>query len=197
MNSFTRKSVLLVLASLSLVALVALPAAAQPRLTLVAPDSDSYDPDFVPDFELPRFGFSSFNIAGLGERVTYVRWGGLASQLGLEPGDMILRMNDVRLTYPGSWNDALRHAILEHGGWITLRIRDVRTGVVARRQIFVGGGYGPIVSHYTTGGVSNYSSHVHRNLNVIPTGPNTMKSAIGGERRLETNRLRNIARLAD
>jgi hypothetical protein len=173
MNTITRKSALLVLASLSLVSLAALPAAAQNKLLLVAPDSD---PGFVPDFELPKFGFSSFNIGGVGERVTYVRWGGLASQLGLEPGDTILRMNDVRLTYPGSWNDALRHAIFEHDGWVTLRIRDWRTGLIANRQVFVGGGYGPVVHHYSTGGVSNYSSNVHHHLNV---GPITMKSTIG------------------
>jgi hypothetical protein len=46
----------------------------------------------------------------------------------------------------------------------------------------VGGGYGPIVNHYSTGGVRNYSSTVRHNLNVGPTGPITMKSTIGERR---------------
>ena len=191
MNTLTHKSVFALIASLSLVTLAALPTSAANKLMLVSP---GFDPDFAPDYPLPQFGFSSFNIGGVGERVTYVRWGGLASQFGLEPGDIILSVNDVRLTYHGSWNDALRHAILEHDGWVTLRIRDVRTGLVARRQMFVGGGGGPIVNHYTTGG---NSSHFHTHMNVGPTGPITSKSTIGGMRRIETNRLRNIVNLVD
>ena len=157
--------------------LAAVPAsAADNKLLLVAPGSDS---EFVPDFELPRFGFASFNIGGVGERVTNVRWGGLASRFGLEPGDIVLSMNDVRLTYPGSWNDALRHAILEHDGWVSLRIRDVRTGLVARRQMFVGGGIGPTENHFDhVGGVGPITTHGHKHLNVGPTGPITLKSKI-------------------
>jgi hypothetical protein len=195
MKTLTQKSVLVLVASLSLVSLAAVPASAENKLMLVSPGAD---PGFVPEFELPRFGFSSFNIGGVGERVTYVRWGGLASQFGLEPGDIVLSMNDVRLTYHGSWNDALRHAILEHDGWVSLRIRDVRTGLVARRQMFVGGGMGPIVEHYNYGGnVGPITTHNHKHLNIAPIGPNTLKSTIGGDRRLESNRLRITAKLAE
>jgi hypothetical protein len=195
MNTLTQKSVLVLVASLSLISLAAVPAsAAENKLMLVSP---GLDPDFAPEFELPRFGFSSFNIGGVGERVTYVRWGGLASQFGLEPGDIVLSMNDVRLTYHGSWNDALRHAILEHDGLVSLRIRDVRTGLVARRQMFVGGA-GPIVHHYNhDGNAGPIATHSHQHLNIAPTGPNTLKSTIGGDRRLESNRLRITAKLAE
>jgi hypothetical protein len=172
MNFFTNKTVLAIAASLMLVAFSALPVAAQSNLILGAPGSD---PALVPNNDLPRFGFASYNIGGVGERVTFVRWGGLASRLGLEPGDIILRMNDVRLTYRGSWNDALRHALEEHDGLVRLRIRDVRTGLVATRQIFVGGGFGDgggPISHYSAGGnAGSGHSHVHRNEATRPGGP--------------------------
>jgi hypothetical protein len=190
MNTITRKSVLVVLATLSLAALAAAPAVAQNKLMIAPP----VDPGFAPDFELPRFGFSSFNIGGVGERVTNVRWGGLASRFGLEPGDIILSMNDVSLTYYGSWNDALHHAIVEHGGWVQLRVRDVRTGHVVRRQMFVGVGGGPIAHYSTNGGVE---SHVHSYKNVAPNGPITLKSKVGAQPQFETNRLRTVTKLAN
>jgi hypothetical protein len=200
MNTFTRMTVLTLLASLSLVSLAALPAAAQSKLLLVAPESD---PSFAPEYCLPEFGFASFNIRGVGERVTFVRWGGLASRLGLEPGDIILSMNDVRLTYHGSWNHALRHVISEHGGWVQLRVRDVRTGMVAYRQTFVGGGIagggvGPITEHYYVGeNVGPHQSHMNHHVG-YPSGPVTAKSTAAGGRRSDTNRtVREIARLFD
>ena len=103
------------------------------------------DPGFAPIPYLPKFGFSSFNINGVGERVTYVRWGGLASRFGLEPGDIVLSMNGYPLTYHGSWNDALYQAMYQDGR-VRLKIRDVRTGHIVQRQMFVGsgGGVGPI-----------------------------------------------------
>ena len=64
-------------------------------------------------YDLPKFGFSSFNINGFGERVTNVRWGGIAQRMGLESGDMILSLNGYPLTYHGSWNDALREAVYQ------------------------------------------------------------------------------------
>src|SRR3990172_5339540 len=140
MNTLIRKTVLTLSASLALVTLVAVSAAvAQSRLVLVDPDSG---PDYCPP-QLPEFGFAGFSVHGVGERVTFVRWGGLAAQLGLEPGDMILSMNGFPLNYHGSWTDALSEAVA-NGGWVQLRVRDVRTGIIAYRQTFVGGGEGPI-----------------------------------------------------
>ena len=94
--------------------------------------------------------------------MTYVKWNGRAAKLGLEPGDVILSMNGIPLTYHGSWNDALRQAIL-NGGWVQLRIRDVNTGHVAFRQTFVGGNcYGGPIQHYNVGyPVGPNTSHVH------------------------------------
>jgi len=182
MNTAVRNTALALLASLTLVGLVSSTFASQPNALLLAPE---------PDYYLPKFGFSSFNINGYGERVTHVRWGGLASQVGLEPGDTILSMNGYRLNYHGSWNDALSQAMAE-GGLVRLRIRDVRTGHIAFRQIYVGGGYGPVTpkSHYT-------GNDWH--------GPVTMKSQVGPQRNHHgsfeetphVNRIRDLVKLFD
>jgi hypothetical protein len=130
-------------------------------LTLITISSASADspkalllnPALVPGqgcYELPKFGFSSFNINGFGERITKVRWGGLAQQMGLESGDVILRLNGYPLSYQGSWNDALREA-MSQGGYVQLTVRDVRTGYIATRETYVGG-YGPVVPHYHSNG---------------------------------------------
>jgi hypothetical protein len=170
MTTLSHKFALALAASLSAVTLAATAAAAETNAYLA---SLNVDPGFGHSHNLPKFGFSSFNLHGAGERVTYVRWGGLASQFGLEPGDLILSMNGIPLSYQGSWNDALCNA-MENGGWVRLRIRDVRTGRIFARQMFVGGaggGNGPIVNHYKTdGNVNNLSA---------PNGPITLKSTIG------------------
>jgi hypothetical protein len=169
MNTLTPKFAFAVGACLS-AAWFALPAAAETKAYLASP---LVDPGFGHDHQMPKFGFSSFNVHGIGERVSYVRWGGLASQFGLEPGDLILSMNGYPLSYQGSWNDALCNA-MENGGWVRLRIRDVRTGHIVSRQMFVGGfggGTGPIVNHYKSNGNINHFS--------TPNGPITLKSTIG------------------
>jgi PDZ domain len=158
MNTLTPKAVLALLAALT-IASFAVPAAvaATPQPLLVAPGEPN-----GPYFSLPKFGFASQTIYGFGERVTYVKWNGRAAQLGLEPGDVILSMNGIPLTYHGSWNDALRQAIL-NGGWVKLRIRDVNSGHVAFRQTFVGDDcYGGPIQHYNVGyPVGPNTSHVH------------------------------------
>lgn len=166
MNTIRFPLAFALLASLVAMSFVAAPAAAEPKTMLMSPDAD---PHLIPHPYLPKFGFSSFTINGVGERVTHVRWGGLASRFGLEPGDIILSLNGHQLTYHGSWNDALYHA-MSNGGWVRLRIRDVRTGFVAQRQLFVGGGNGPIVDHYSGGGNVNHFGS--------PDGPPTLKSTV-------------------
>jgi hypothetical protein len=189
MNTLTRKSALTLSASFVVVALLAVSAgAAQPKALLIAPSPNNY---------LPEFGFDSFNIRGVGERVTYVRWGSLASQLGLEPGDMILSMNGFRLTYHGAWNDALSYA-LANGGWVQLRIRDVRTGHVAYRETFVGDG--PVVGPITPKSHSScYPPVAHHKHHVgYPVGPITAKSKSGGHNGNDLNKtIKNIAKLFD
>jgi hypothetical protein len=154
----------------------------EPKALLINPN-----PGFVPspNIYLPKFGFNSFNIGGYGERVTFVQWGGLASQLGLESGDTILSMNGFGLTYHGAWNDALYQALL-NGGFVQLTIRDVRTGWIVERQTWVGG-YGPVTPKYQVTNYGPTTSHI-----VIgggyPVGPVTTKKMINQPK----NKLNNL-----
>jgi hypothetical protein len=111
-------------------------------------------------YGLPKFGFSSSTIYGYGERIVFVRPGSRASFLGLEPGDVLLSMNGMPLTYTGSWSDALSHAVYHDGGYLRLRIRDVRTGHVFVRETFVNYGGGP-VEHY-------HNSYTHTHMYATP-----------------------------
>ncbi|TWT85402.1 hypothetical protein Pla123a_02090 [Posidoniimonas polymericola] len=98
---------------------------------------------------LPRFGMHSYN-NGYGEVVVRINHGGIACELGLEEGDLIERFNHQRLSYHGSWEDALAQAMAD-GGHIVLRVRDVHTGRRVTRHIdldpygrVVGGPIGPV-----------------------------------------------------
>lgn len=143
MKSRTYKIAFALMTGLVAVALGTSQASATNPNAFLAP---GFDQGLIPHPNLPKFGFSSYNIGGYGERVTRVRYGGLASRFGLEAGDVILSLNNHRLSYPGSWNDSLFHA-MSSGGWVRLKIRDWRTGNVFTRQMYVGGfggGIGPI-----------------------------------------------------
>jgi hypothetical protein len=160
MTTTTRKTVLALLAIISLVT-VSTASASQPQALLLNPGPVCH--------ELPRFGFSSFNIHGVGERVTYVRWGGIASRMGLESGDVILSMNGFPLSYHGSWSDALRSAVA-NGGFVQLTIRDVRTGFIATRETFVGhDGHGPITPHSH---ITSYPGPITSKKKIMPGNPN-------------------------
>jgi hypothetical protein len=163
MNARIRAAtVLFVLFGLALSAVVSPATAASPAVTaqpyLVSP-GDQYG--------LPKFGFSSATIYGYGERIVFVRPGSRASFLGLEPGDVLLSMNGMPLTYTGSWSDALSHAVYHDGGYIRLRIRDVRTGHIFVRETFVNWGGGPVEHYYKSSPVvtpkvlTNTTPHVH------------------------------------
>jgi hypothetical protein len=178
MTSLMHKSILALLATLTLAAMLA----ATPMAAADGPKALLLNPNPGPGIYLPKFGFNSFNINGYGERVTYVQWGGLAAQMGLEPGDTVLSMNGFPLHYHGAWSDALVQA-LQSGGWVQLTIRDVRTGWIANRQLFVGnGGYGPVTPKYQ---VTNYGptmSHIvigNGGYNNYPVGPVTTKKMVG------------------
>lgn len=119
---------LLLAPALAAATLVFAPAAqadhTQPQIRLRAP---------VVGHDLPRFDMRTRNI-GYGEQVVYVRPGGLAFRLGIEEGDLITRMNHKKLTYHGSWWEALDDA-MHRGGHVLLRIQDHRTGHIATRHI--------------------------------------------------------------
>lgn len=175
MKTLAHNTALALIATLTFVA-AGTAQAEQPKALLVAP---------TPGYNLPKFGFNSYNIAGYGDRVTYVRWGGLASQLGLEPGDTILRVNGFPLTYHGAWNDALYQA-MSSGGWVQLTIRDVRTGMVTYRQTSFGTpGYGPITAKSQVVGYPGQPYYPGDNCHGpqygggYPVGPITAKSVAG------------------
>jgi hypothetical protein len=192
MNTLTRK-IAFTLSTSFIVVAAAMPAeASQPKALVLAPQTDSC---------LPEFGFSSFTIAGIGERVTFVRWGGLASQLGLEPGDVIVSMNGRPLTYHGAWNDALREAVA-NGGWVQLAIRDVRTGYLAFRETFVGGDYvdGPITSYHYSGAYagSPYPGVIHQHRAGSATGAGAVRPHASANYSGDVNRtIKKIANLFD
>jgi membrane-associated protease RseP (regulator of RpoE activity) len=168
MNSRVHKVALAVLGCTILFSSDASPAAAQNRLAYINPDDNS---GLAPQPSLPKFGFSATNIQGYGERVVNVRWGSLAAQIGLEPGDIILSMNGYPLSYQGSWNDALSNAMAS-GGVVRLRIRDVRTGQIVQRQQYLGGGEGPVTPYYNY----NYNSGGNANQFDSAAGPHTLNS---------------------
>ncbi len=179
MSKLMHNSILSLAAILTLTA-VSIPSAhaSQPKALLVNPGG-GYDPYC----SLPKFGFDSFNIGGVGERVTFVQWGGLAAQMGLEPGDTILSMNGFALSYHGAWNDALL-AALQNGGLVQVTIRDVRTGWLAQRQLFLGGsgyggGYGPITQKYVTQYGPTYGPTTSKIIvQPTPVGPITSKMVV-------------------
>ena len=94
--------------------------------------------------QLPKFGFSSRTVWGVGEQVVRIRCRGLAANMGLKRGDIILALNGMRLTFRGAWNHALRDAV-DEDGWVQLEIQDADTGGIAYRQTRVAG-YGPVAS---------------------------------------------------
>jgi hypothetical protein len=143
-----RTAGLVLMIGLSLVALGTTVSAASPKLLIAPGDYPG----------LPKFGFSSSTIYGYGERVIFVRPGGRAARLGLEPGDVILSLNGFRLAYHGSWNDALSRA-MSNGGWVQLLVRDVRSGQLRLRQTFVGYSDSPVAHYYTTN--VNVAPHLH------------------------------------
>ena len=169
MKTATHKTVTTLLTSLTLAAIIATSAAGR------GPLSGARRSQRPAWFAALRF--LQLEHRRLWRALVFVRYGGRASQLGLEPGDIILSLNGMPLTYRGSWNDALSHAVFHDGGLVRLRVRDVRTGHVVRREIFVGGhGDGP-VEHYNVGGgpvvhhnVAKPHPHNHNNIgNAIKT----------------------------
>lgn len=159
MNTRYRTALLVLLFGIAVSAFVTPASAASPPNALLIAPGEPYG--------LPKFGFSSSTIYGFGERVVFVRPGGRAYHLGLEPGDVILSLNGYNLTYSGSWNDALSRA-LSYGNVVRLRVRDIRTGNVFVKETYVGFSDGPINHYYTTGAPQPHVIHHNNN------GPHTV-----------------------
>jgi membrane-associated protease RseP (regulator of RpoE activity) len=81
---------------------------------------------------LPRLGFCSCVISGTGEYVLSVDEDTAAARIGLQPGDVILALNEQRLAREGDWDQAMLRAA--RNGMLTLRVREGQTGNVAHRR---------------------------------------------------------------
>lgn len=172
MTTIIRKTALALMAALTL-ATISTASASQPQALLLNPNSGPGC------YDLPRFGFSSFSINGFGERVTSVRWGGIAQRMGLESGDVILSLNGYPLTYHGSWNNALRETMYNNGGFVKLKILDVRTGFIAFRQTYVGDSYGPVVyNHYNSPVTYKNKTMPHSEHHHHISGPEQIKQLV-------------------
>jgi hypothetical protein len=166
MKTSTRTIVLALIASLTFLSVSSVEAA-PPKALLLNP------PQYQPSY-LPKFGFRSYTLAGVGEVVTNVQWNSLAWKLGLQEGDIIRSVNYFELTYHGAWNDALRSALINNGGYVQLQIIDRNTGLIASRGVQFGGYGSPYVVGY--GGDNGYCPEEHFGY---PSGPVTYKSMAG------------------
>ena len=86
------KTSLLVLVLIGLTATTAL--AQLPAVRVLPP----IGPVVPPGPSIPVLGFHSSN-CGRGELITSVHWGSTAARMGLEPNDIIVRANGLRLTH--------------------------------------------------------------------------------------------------
>lgn len=112
------------LATIALVAgLAGSPASAAPRMMLVDPAMPYY-----------RLGVHYNMLFGYGYQVNWVEGWSRAASMGLESGDILLAANGLRLTYPGALRDAINSAA-QSNGWLTLTVRDVRTGFTVNRSV--------------------------------------------------------------
>jgi hypothetical protein len=158
MNARFRIAALFVV-GLSLVSFVTPTIAAGPNNRLLIAPGEPYG--------LPKFGFSSSTIYGYGEQIVSVRPFGRAASLGLEPGDVLLSLNGYRLTYPGSWNDALSRALYDGNGYVRLTVRDVRTGSIRVRTTYVNYGGGPVEHFRTTGVVTPHVEISNTGIHIV------------------------------
>lgn len=197
----TRSTTLTALA-LSIAALLTTTATAQTQFVKVQKTVPYVNPHVVPPISLPKFGFQSYNLSGIGERVTYVQCHGLAKDLGLEPGDTIVAMNGFALTYHGAWNDALANAMMQ-GGSVQLAIRDVRTGYIVYRSTFLGGM--PVPGPVTPKVYHNTAKHIVQPqpmpMPIGQPGPITSKSvkhnnlSAGGKLKVNSQSIEQLGQL--
>jgi hypothetical protein len=183
MKTSTRTIALALIASLTFLAAPSVEAAPQQALLLQPPQQQS-------NF-LPKFGFRSYTLAGVGEVVTNVQWGSLAWKMGLQKGDIIRSLNYFDLTYHGAWNDALRSALINNNGYVQLQIIDRNTGSIASRSVQFGGygspyvvGYGGQQTSYLVNGGNDYCQDEHFGY---PSGPVTYKSMAGPQPKIKKN----------
>lgn len=91
---------------------------------------------------VPRLGFMGHINYGYGMVVDQVSWGTFASRLGLERGDVIVRINNHSIDDDHDYNRAVRNAVQFQSGFIDMLVVDVRSGQTRHRA-----GYLPVVNN--------------------------------------------------
>ncbi len=86
---------------------------------------DHHDDHHV-EWQCARLGFRGIMIPGQGIRVLWVNPGGQASRIGLEPGDVLNRINGVLITSDWQYRSLLQEAIQYRGGHLDILVRNVR-----------------------------------------------------------------------
>ncbi len=98
---------------------------------------------------VPRLGIMGHVQYGYGMVVDSVNYGSLANRMGLERGDVIVRINNHPINNDYNYNQALLKAEQFHGGFVDLLVIDVRTGMTRHRAGNLDGGlHGPSLPRY-------------------------------------------------
>ncbi len=106
-------------ASAALLIVLGSTAHAQHRLMAPNPHGSGHAPT-------PRLGFNGQISYGHGMRVNYVQYGTPAHWIGLERGDVIVRINGRRINSRYDYDRALEDAAYYRGGRVVLVVDDVR-----------------------------------------------------------------------
>jgi S1-C subfamily serine protease len=92
-----------------------------------APGASPVDQGPLPDFGLDIDG----TFDGRGILLTRIPKGGHAGRVGLEPGDVLLAVNECSVRTPADWEGVMT----DNNGRFHLRVRDVRTGNIVYRDV--------------------------------------------------------------
>ncbi len=75
---------------------------------------------------LPKLEFDGREIHGVGMQVVQVKRGGVAEQIGLEAGDIIVRIDGRRISCVNDYKNALARAAMYGNGHVDLVVRNIR-----------------------------------------------------------------------
>lgn len=74
----------------------------------------------------PKLGFNGQMIHGYGMKVINVNWGSAAKRAGLEPGDIIVKINGQWIRSQWDYNQALQNAANYNWGKVSMKVQNVR-----------------------------------------------------------------------
>jgi S1-C subfamily serine protease len=80
------------------------------------------NPGYNPGFTQPRLGIYGHFHFGEGMHIDDVVCGGLAEQIGLQPGEMIVAINGQSINCQHHYRQLLREAVLYQGGHVQLLV---------------------------------------------------------------------------